>query len=214
MKTKTSLLAVALLLGAAVQPLVADSLSISERSGAKVVCVREEGETFCDTVATGSFKARGTKNWEGVVDITNIDENTDISVAVGNLSFDFALREDPTYVPGKRSATFVTGHLNENDKFIKDMVVKVHWNAKQVSISIATKVSDEQGTVLADNYSGEDGAFVDSQEFGISFAGLFLTVPVNITGQTTHKIVTKGRGDNAEEFEITTVSLTGKPGAM
>jgi hypothetical protein len=207
-----SLVAGLLLLGGACRVALADSVVVTERAGGKLVCTREEGETSCEVVTTGNFKVVGKVNWNGLIDITTIDQDTTFSVSIGNLYIDTSLSEATKYVAGKRSAVFVYGHYNDNDKFIVDTKVTLHWSVKQFSATVSGKVNSEQGPILADIYSGSAGAFTDTQDLSVSFAGLYVeNLPIDITGKTTEKTVFRGRGDDREEFEITKVSLKGKP---
>ena len=207
-----SLLTGMFVLGATIQAALADSFVVTERAGAKVACFRDEGEIFCDVAPLGNFKVVASMNWKDLVDISTIDGDTTFTLSIGNLNVSVPLSEDPKYVAGKKSAVFVFGHYNDNDKLIVDSRVALRWNAKGFTATVTGRINFEQGSILAEQYTEEDGAFTDTRDLSVSFAGFSLeNLPLNITGNTAHKTVFRGQGENREEFEITTVTLKGTP---
>ena len=200
-----------LLLGSVAQSVWADSLSFSETLADKLISHREEGGTTYEIVQTGTFNLRGTMTWQQLAAITNIDANTEFSIEFGSFTFAGVLGNDPKFKAGRRSASFVMGHENDSGKFVKDYTVSVRWNKTTFSAAVSGRLSGAQGSVVADRFTGNTGVSTDATDLTVNFAGLQLVHSVNLTANTTHKTITKGRGDAAEEFELTKVTVRRNP---
>lgn len=192
---------------------LADSFSFSETFKDKVVCERDQGDVFCDVASIGRFRIAGSRTWKGVVDISAINADTAFHIAFGNLDFTAMLSDDPNYVVGKTSATFIIGeHFNDNDKEFVDGKIVVKWNAKRVSIGVSGKLGgqSELEPVLADLYTENDsGPFSDEALISADFADFFLAdeTPVAIRGNVSHRTVTRGE----DQFDLTSVTVHGRP---
>ncbi len=187
----------------------ADNITYSETLKEKLTCFREDGETFCDVESHGRYRVAGSVNWEGLIDPSMISADAEVVISMGGLEFIATLEDADQYTPG-RSATFIAGHFNDRDRFIQDGKIVVKWNRKRFTFVATGKLggNTDLSPILADDYVGEaPGSVSGVSSLTIEFAGVSLTVPIEITGKVGEKMVQKG----GEEFSLKSVALKGRP---
>ena len=210
----------------------AGTLSFKESYVDKVQAFREEGETWHEETQTGKFNATFKLNLNPIFPVSKTENitkqfngTTCFNIALGAIQESFCLGDggDVKYTEGKTSATVSrrenVGELGENRMTIMKTTAK--WTAKNVLTINMSGNAAWLGWILADNYEGmtvpaiEDtasafmtitGTFIDKNGVGIS--SVYAFSDVSVTGMANTKTVVKGPDE--EEFDLTTVSLTGQ----
>lgn len=196
----------------------ADKFSFSESLKDKLYSYRDEGDVWYETGQVGKFRLAGAASWPEPVDISMINEGTQLFLSFGDLELNLALGDADIYNPAKRSATyFLSTHYSERDdyeKLIVDVKAVVKWSTKGFSVVITGKGGGESGVypVLADFYYThfESGPVSDFIELAVGFNGFEYHLPVAITGKVSRKTINKG-GEEGQSFDMTSVSIRGKP---
>lgn len=198
----------------------------------KVKMFREEGDTWYEEYTGGKFAATFKLDLSSIFpasETQNITKQfngtTCFSIVVGAVMEEFCLGDggDVKYTEGKANATVARKEDvgEEREKWITVMKTTVKWTKKNV---LTIKISGNAawvGWILADNYDGTSepaitdtvitsvmvtGTFIDNTSADIT--SFYATSDVAVTGNSDTKPVVKG--PDQEEFELTTVKLTGK----
>lgn len=188
-----------------------NTLTFSESLSDKVVCAKEEGDWSCDMFTGDSFTISATILLAGV-DITNFDQDTSFDLSVGELDVSHSLNEDPKYMPGKTSATFVDTYTDDSDKEHIYQTTHLKWTANQLTVSITAKSSDIDTSgltpIMADSYDGSDsGKTNDTTSGSIDFGDASVTFDtVTVTGTVATKDV---KAKDGSDFSPSTVKIKG-----
>lgn len=212
----------------------ASKINFEESFVDRVLTYWEEGEPWFEEVSTGTFMVTIKLDLSSIfLDTTTdnitkqINSNTCFDISIGAVGESFCLGEggDVNYTEGKKTAVVKRREDvgEDNEKWITCMKTTVKWTAKnKVKITMTGKAA-WVGWILADYYDGETNpAIVDSTEASITLTGDFTDnsgvsissinarSDVSVTGTAATRYITKGQGDYREEFELTTVKITGK----
>jgi len=234
MRVKTGIglaMLVILLVLAAGTVLAANTVTLKDSYVEKILTYREEGESWYEEYAAGKVAATFNLDLTSIFPSTrNITQQfnggTCFDIFVGAIGESFCLGEggDVKYTLGKTSATVTRKEDigEEREKWITYMKTTVKWTAKNLlTIKVSAK-PDWVGWILADYYDGmtedaiEDiteasvmvsGTFTDKND--VQITEIFSSSNLPVTGRSTTTIITKGKGDYQEEFELTTVTLAG-----
>lgn len=201
----------------------------------KVVTFWEEGEPWYEEVSKGTFTATYKLDLSSIFPDTTtgnitkqLNGDTCFDISIGAVGEYFCLGEggDVKYTEGAKSATVKRREDigEDTEQWITVMKTTATWTAKNtLKITIAGKAA-WVGWILADYYDGETNpTIVDTTEASVIVSGDFTdkngdsissiyatSDSVSVTGTANTRFVTKGQGDYQEEFELTTVNLTGK----
>lgn len=156
-----------------------------------------------EVVTTGTTKVSITANITGIV-LANIDENTEFSISVGDLSVAGALGDAPGYVKGKTTA-FIPFNTNDNGTPKGTNGVKLTWTATRLTVAITRSLADmtDPGSILAASMAGQvDPKVRDTVEASLVFGpASAATRPVFMQGTAAVK--------TQSEVELNSVTLTG-----
>jgi DNA-binding beta-propeller fold protein YncE len=113
------------------------------------------------------------------------------------------------------------------EKWITYLKIAVKWTAKNMLTIKMSGRPDFTGWILADAYDGmNEPAIADATQATLTVTGDFTNgngtaigafyalSDAPVTGSAATKTLIKGRGENQEEFELTTVNLSGSGGVM
>jgi hypothetical protein len=161
MKSRMLIVVLLVCVGVFIQASVARAASgLSETLKEKLVCTK--GST-CTVVRTGTFKVSG-EAFEGEdLDPGEFDESSIVVFEIGDLSYNGTLGDDPKYVAGAKSATFVVSHVDSvTGKTVIDVKITLKPGSSGVKISASGKISDSQSPILADNYAGTTNSSIST----------------------------------------------------
>lgn len=134
--------------------------------------------------------------------------DTEWEIGLGNISLSGELGEDPKAMIGPDGGKAAFPILDDDDNVAG--VLRLSWNKAMI---LSFQIVNAKVGALADNYVGDDGGVVETEvaEVILAEAGTEFEVRVTGTAKTTTKVV--GKGDDAEEFDLSKVNLkgTGKP---
>lgn len=231
-------ISVILLLIALGTSLAASTVTLNDSYVEKILTYREEGESWYEEYAYGKFTATFKLDLNSIFPATKTENitqqfngDTCFDIAIGAISESFCLGEggDVKYTPGKTSATVTRKEDigDEKEKWLRYMTTTVKWTAKNVLTIKMSGKPDWVGWILSDSYDGmTEDAIEDTTEASVTVSGTFTdkyggeiteiyaSSDLSVTGKANTKTITKGQGDYLEEFELTTVTLSGKGEAL
>ena len=201
----------------------------------KVVTFWEEGEPWYEEVSKGTFTATFKLDLSSIFPDTttgnitkqlNGDTCFDISIGAVGEYFCLGEGEDVKYTEGTKSVTVKRREDigEDTEQWITIMKTTASWTAKNKVKIIMTGKAAWVGWILADYYDGETNpAIVDTTEASVIVSGDFTdkngdsissiyatSESVSVTGTANTRSVTKGQGEYREDFDLTTVNLTGR----
>jgi len=188
-------------------------LTFSESLNDKIVCTKDEGDLYCD-MFTGDGFTISAKALLANIDITQFDTNTSFELMLGDYcDIAYTLGDDPGYVTGKTSATFVETYTDDNNKERVYQTTRLKWTASQLTVTVKAKTSDIDTSglqpIIAYDYEGGDSGPISTNmeatmDFGDDLSVAFDTVTV--TGKATTKDKTAKDGS---DFSLSTVKIKG-----
>jgi hypothetical protein len=175
-----------------------------------------------EVAITKKLTASATGSIAGLVDIATFNAETPVhfGIDVGGsfAGFDYSLGEDPAYKPGKsKKATFpfkIPDPKDENgEREIKVGAITFTWTATTLSAVLTSTDPDTEGPVEAylglGEVKGKAVPFNGSSYLELGIAEALGSRSVVFKGTSKFTVTTKGRGDEAEEFELQSASLVG-----
>ena len=189
-----------------------NTLTFAESSSDKVACTGDKTDGWSCDLVTGDSLTISTKIELPVGAVANFDQNTSFDMSVGNFSASHSLGDDPKYVPGKTTATFIDTEANDKGKTVVYRIVRLKWTATQLTVTITGKTSDTSTSnltpILAGNYDGgASGPISGTTSGSISFGTTRVTFDsVAVTGQIVTKHVT---GKDGTAFSRSSVKIKG-----
>jgi hypothetical protein len=192
------------------------SATFNETYSERLVAIRMDGEVFREVLPGGSFTLRSR------VSLTESDfssapsRETAVKITVGGWSFEGVLSDDPRYVPGKsRSARLP---IVVDGIRCGDVSIAVSRGVMTFSVKAKTGVS-------AKGQEFKDSPFASAQTSGesrkitlgeglavscsISFFDINAAATIPVAGTERYSVRRVGRGDDAEEYELSAVRLRG-----
>ena len=201
----------------------ADSLTFTESVSQKVKSYREEGDVWYEVVDSGSYKIT-VKLDLGASQLTSqFDENTCFSLTtMGRIFDEVCLGQDTKYTIGKKSAKIIQTYETDSGKIVTAMTTTIKWNKKhQLTLMVTGKIPYEEAIVAGDYIGNEPGVIEPFNDTALlMISGDFLigggtvsdvSYPLDVTlnGEVSAKTVTKGKGEDVEEFETYKVKING-----
>ena len=170
----------------------------------KLVCA--SGST-CTVVRTGKFKISGQVFENENLEASEFNESSVVHVELGDLSYDGTLGDDPNYVAGGKSATFVLTSIDsDTGKTLTDVKITLKKGSSGLKISVTGKISDTQSPILADNYIGLTGAINDATSAFVQVGSHIEDRNVAITGTASVKAITK----NGQTYNLSSIKIKGQ----
>lgn len=173
--------------------------------------------TFREVVNKGTNSATIIGSTEGI-DLTEVDESTEVLVSLGSFLHFATLGEDTTYAKGKTSAVFNLMGFDALGNEISVGTVKYAWTSKLLTVSINSSRSPEYpmafqdfpALVPATPPNTRSAPFDAILEASIGFAGSGgVRSEVYVTGKVTGKQQTFGSEENAEVFDLMSATMSG-----
>jgi len=199
--------------------LFADTAKFSEKYADKALTMKEDGETFCEQIATGSYTFSGVFFVAEPLAAADFDAETEVTIQIGNVEHTVYLGDDPKYVDGAAKATIVlyTEQCKETkDDFVckdlKYVTIKIAFTAKGVKISVAGKTGTDKyfteldSSPLAEGFAFENSPFGADMDVFIGIGGNELFAMMNVAGVSKVKM---GHNKCGDDTELATVSVKG-----
>lgn len=131
--------------------------------------------SFTETYATDAASSQGKLHVEARVPADAattgaFDAATPFDVAVGNFVLSGVLGDDPAYVTGASSATFVEPAPGGNGR---TLLVKLRWTERALTARISAVTGGGHAPVIADAFSMSDsGAVYDNRAAHVTVGGV------------------------------------------
>jgi hypothetical protein len=158
----------------------------------------EAGSYYTDS--TGSASISGGVSMKGV-DISSFDSSTSFSLEVaGTTVIDSALEDAKSYSLSKRTARWVDSDTGAS--------MTISWTSNSLTISGTAKYDAFGVGALGSS----DSSKIQNEEASvkINLGDFSMETTAYLNGSRTVKTVTKGSGDDQEEFELASVSVSGE----
>jgi hypothetical protein len=203
-----------------VDELSADSLTFSESLIQKVKSYREAGDVLYEVVDSGKYKITVKMDLNASQLTNQFDENTCFTLTAMGMVFDeVCLGQDTKYTVGKTSAKIIQTYEIAAGKTVTALITAIKWTKKH---QLTFTVTGNIGAIVAGDYVGSDlgpiapfndtSLLVIAGDFligGEAFSELSYEFDVALDGEVSAKTVTKGKGEDAEEFEPYKVKVDG-----
>jgi hypothetical protein len=201
MKSRMVVTLVVVCIGLLFQAGLAAAAGFSETLKDKLVC--SSGST-CTVERTGKFKATAVAFEGRNLDPSEFDESTPIEFEAGDLSFDGFLGDDPKYVAGDSSATFLITHVDpDTGKTVTDVKISLKQGSGGMKIVASGKISDFQPPLLAGSFAGTTGPISTNVTASITLGTNTDSVSGTVIGTASVKSVAK----NGETNDLSTVKI-------
>jgi hypothetical protein len=131
--------------------------------------------TFNEIYAVDADSASGKVRVEARIPVdptvtAAFDASTPFSASLGGFSVSGVLGDDPSYVPGKSSATLTEDALDGSGRVL---LAKIRWTDRQMIVRITSVTGGDRAPVIADTYSMEDsGPVYDNRAAQVSVGGV------------------------------------------
>jgi len=192
------------------------SASFKETYSEKLVTIRLDGEVSREVLAGGSFSLRSKVGLsESDFTIAPTGE-TAVKITVGGWTYEGVLSDDPRYVAGKSRSVRLP---LVQDGIRRGVVsIAVSRGVLTFSVSVKTGVNTkgqefEVSPFAAAQASGESRRIALGEGLAvpcsISFAGINASANILVAGTERYSVRKVGRGDEAEEYGLSAVSLRG-----
>ena len=155
-------------------------------------------------VIAAKFSAKG-------IDLTSVDEVTPVSISIGDFQFEGLLGDAETWLPAQKIAVFRITTMDEETYDDIDVgSVTVKWSGGVISYAVSVADPSEHG-MLAPVFAGEDTAGLETELLATVAFGDFSMDDRNVYLTVDSSVVTRsaGSGDDAEEFDLSSVRLRG-----
>src|ERR1051325_6841800 len=201
MKKHLFLIAVLIGLNAGVR---ADSLQVTESWTDKIVTVRDpDFGSFPDVQSTSKSTLMCSFTVPGL-DVLSAGDwgNLNVSLSLGNLSISGTLSEANTFSATK--AVFVQTDFDDKGNEVQVGRLTFSRAGNVLTVSGQSKI-----TLFAGNYLDAEGSISDQAQCDLSLGDFSISRPVYLKGKNTITERTVGSGDEAEEFFLNNIQLTG-----
>lgn len=145
----------------AVQAAPVSTLIFSESLKDHIVCDNDEGEVSCDVISSGSFSI--VANFPGVY-TDKLDEDTTISLEIGNLWLNYRFGDTESFCPKKKNVQFVEYDFNDLDEKIVYLTVRIKWNSKSLTLSVKGKTPYYMDPIFAGEYHYQETGKIDDNK--------------------------------------------------
>lgn len=99
-------------------------------------------------------------------DVATFDGDTYFDLSVGYFDFDGSLSDDPSWKPGKTSATFTDVGYDGDTQ----LVARLSWTPTQLVVHVTATTGDDIDPIASDDYAWDDtGAISDETDAEIEF---------------------------------------------
>jgi hypothetical protein len=184
----------------------------------KVVFITDasSGESSRDVVPSTFINATVTGNMRGI-DQAALTGGTAVGITIGNFDHQALLSESKDWTAGAKKATFEVLSDFDDNGTPEDLsddgtpvvlgTVTYSWTATILSVKIHIT---NGGTIMAEDSVGVPGAVNENTTVDLVFGPGSGSMEVTGRGRSTVATRRFGSGDNREEFEVSTVRLTGR----
>jgi len=177
-----------------------------------VQTVKSDGASDTEQVQTGTVGIIATMPLTAA-QVSQVSASTEFMISIGDFSFDDTISDANKVVAGKSAMFFMTTQ-NDSGKNIKLGLVSLTYDAKKgLQLKIARKANDiidDPETVLAGEFDGvTTGPISQTVNCYILFGTASAYFPVTLTGKVVTVNKNVGHGDNANQFQLSTVTLKG-----